>query len=142
MALFLIGVTLATCALAAADSAGGALATGEALAKAAAPSGARVVELALDSLVATSTPWPFNSDVGPGCFSVRNGGFVWATWAGLVPRADVAPTGPTNVRAATEVSVAVWLTLEKTTPAPTVAPTTVATRTTRALWTKLGAGAR
>jgi hypothetical protein len=56
MALFLIGVTLATCALAAADSAGGALATGEALAKAAAPSGARVVELALDSLVAASTP--------------------------------------------------------------------------------------
>jgi hypothetical protein len=56
MALFLIGVTLATCALAAADSAGGALATGEALAKAAAPSGARVVELALDSLVATSYP--------------------------------------------------------------------------------------
>ena len=48
--------TLATCALAVADSAGGPLAAGEALAKAAAPSAARVVELALDSLVATSTP--------------------------------------------------------------------------------------
>jgi hypothetical protein len=55
VARFLIGVTLATCALAAADSAGGPLAAAEALAKAAAPSGARVVELALDSLVATST---------------------------------------------------------------------------------------
>src|SRR5207249_10062607 len=119
---------------AAADSAGGALATGEALAKAAAPSGARVVELALDS---PSIPMWVRA-----ASRFANGGFVWATWAGLVPRADVAPTGPTNVRAATEVSVAVWLTLEKTTPAPTVAPTAVATRTTRALWTKLGAGAR
>jgi hypothetical protein len=82
MTFFLIGVTLATCALAAAaDSAGGAPATGEALAKAAAPSGARVVELARDSLVATSTPWPFNSDLGPGCFSVRNGGFRRAAFA-------------------------------------------------------------
>jgi hypothetical protein len=56
VALFLIiGVTLATCALAAADSAVDPLAAGEALAKAAAPSGVCVVELALDSLVATST---------------------------------------------------------------------------------------
>jgi hypothetical protein len=51
-------------------------------------------------------------------------------WGYLAP----APSFPTNVRAATEVSVAVWLTLEKTTPAPTIAPTAVATRTTRALW--------
>ncbi len=110
----------------------------EALAKGATLSGA-LVEVVLNSLVATSA---CTSSAGPGCFSVGCGVLVCVTSPGAVPRAVVASRGLTNVRAATEVSVAGWLTQEKPTPAPAVAPTAVATRTTRTLRAKVGVGAR
>jgi hypothetical protein len=96
MALFLIGVTLATCALAAADSAGGALATGEALAKAAAPS-ARVVELALDSVVATST-LPHLGLVIDGNFGPADGSRLGGPRMGLVAGRAHARWSPNRCR--------------------------------------------
>ena len=49
----------------------------------------------------------------------------WVRLGDLGRRGAARRCSPDGPKAATEVSVAVWLTLEKTTPAPTVAPITV-----------------
>ena len=72
-------------------------------AKAAMPSGAHVVELSLGLLVAPSTDRLF--DAGNSLL-VEDGAFACDTGAGLLAPADAVSIGLTNVRAATDDSVA------------------------------------
>jgi hypothetical protein len=72
-------------------------------AKAAMRSGAHVVELSLGLLVAPSTDRLFDPGIS---LLVEDGAFACDTGAGLLAPADAVSIGLTNVRAATDNSVA------------------------------------